>query len=71
MKLTRKLFKYGKDLAVIIPQKFVQHLLSDEVEIEFRIDDSKPTLAIDPIHELDSIKNPESLKGHQMFLPMK
>ncbi len=58
MKLSKKLFKHGGSMALVIPAEFAKLLSSDEVVIELKVDDEdKPTLVVEPTNELDSIEN--------------
>jgi len=58
MKLSKKLFRHGGSMALVIPAEFVRLLSSDEVAIELKVDNhDKPTLVIEPTSELDTIEN--------------
>jgi antitoxin component of MazEF toxin-antitoxin module len=58
MKITKKLFKHGGSLALVVPSEFTQHLNSDEVTFEIVMDiDNNPTLILTPVDELDQIEN--------------
>lgn len=58
MKLSKKLFRHGGSLALVIPSEFTRLLSSDEVALELKIDnDNNATLVVEPTSELDSIEN--------------
>ncbi len=58
MKFSKKLFKHGGSLAVVIPSEFTQLLASDEVTLEFTVDDNNnPSLIVKPTNELDTIES--------------
>lgn len=57
MKFTKKLFKHGGSLAVVIPSEFTQLLNTDEVVLELMLDnENNPKLIVEPTNELDAIE---------------
>ena len=58
MKFSKKLFRHGGSLALVVPSEFAQLLSSDNVTIEIMADEeNNPKLIVEPTSELDSIEN--------------
>ncbi len=57
MKTTKKMFKHGGSLAVVVPSEFAQNVYSQEVTVEVVFNEHNiPSLIIKPVDELDTIE---------------